>query len=162
MPPTRRAMGASARAPGMPVLHDVVGAAAAPVGLLAAPAWFSASLERASTLIVPAGAHVRGHCQAPHVWVFGEVVGRVCATGGTVVVAEGARVRGGVDGAGPVVIAGRVDARRGRPAVVARGRLDIAGTARITGTVVHGVVALYEGARVDGPLVGLAHSGKSG
>ena len=145
----------------MPVLQEVVTAAAAP-SAPPMPAWFSAPLEQGATLVVPAGARLRGDCQAEHIWVLGEVDGRVRATSGTLVVAAGARVRGTVDGAGPVVIAGRVDARAGRPAVVARGRLDIAGTARITGKVMHGVVALYDGARVDGALVGLPHHAKFG
>ncbi|WP_157603977.1 polymer-forming cytoskeletal protein [Rhizobacter sp. Root1221] len=120
------------------------------------PAWFTASQADGPTLVVPVGARVRGHCQAQHVWVLGEVDGHVCATSGTLVVAAGARVRGGVMGAAAVVIAGRVQGRRGRPAVVAHGRLDIACSAHITGTVVHGVVALYEGARVEGDLLPVA------
>jgi len=151
--PSRRAEGVSTPYQGVPVLQEAVPAAAKP-STPSEPAWFSTPLVHGSTMVVPAGARVRGDCQADHVWVLGEVDGRVFATGGTVVVAAGGHVRGGVDGAGAVVIAGRVDARWGRPAVVARGRLDIAATAHITGTVVHGVVALYEGARIDGELVG--------
>ena len=159
--PSGRSDGLSVPPQRIPVLQAVVPAASTPPQPLE-PAWFSAPLAVGSTLVVPAGACVRGDCQAEHVWVLGEVHGRVRATGGTVVVAAGARVRGGVAGAGPVVIAGRVDAPRGRPAVVAHGRLDIASTAHITGTVVHGVVALYEGARIDGDLLGLDRHAKAG
>jgi len=154
-------LGAPGRSKGVPVLQEVVTTAAEP-SRSSAPAWFCAPLQRGATLVVPAGARMRGNCQAENVWVLGEVDGRVRATNGTLVVAEGGRVRGGVHGDGPVVIAGRVEARRGRPAVVARGRLDIASSARITGKVMHGVVALYEGARIDGPLVGLPHPEKLG
>lgn len=157
----RHTVGESGRSQGVPVLQEVV-TAAAESSRSSVPAWFCAPLQRGATLVVPAGARLRGNCQAEHVWVLGEVDGRVRATSGTLVVAEGARVRGGVHGDGPVVIAGRVEARRGRPAVVARGRLDIASTARVTGKVMHGVVAIYQGARVDGPLVGLPHTEKIG
>ena len=81
--------------------------------------------------------------------------GRVEATAGTLVVAAGAQVHGSVEGSGHVVIAGRVVARGGCTAVSAHGRLDIACTAHITGTVRHGVVALYEGAHIDGDLLAL-------
>ena len=139
----------------VPVLHAAVPPAVARPAP-PDPAWFIASAVDGATLVVPVGARVRGHCTAPHVWVLGEVDGHVCATGGTLVVAAGAVVRGGVEGAAAVVIAGRVQARRGRAAVLALGRLDIAGSAHITGTVLHGVVALYEGARVDGALLPVA------
>jgi cytoskeletal protein CcmA (bactofilin family) len=115
--------------------------------------WFQLSPEdRAHVLVVPAGSQVVGDLSAPAVWVSGAVTGRVRATGGALVVDVGGRVDGGVVGAGPVVVAGQVGARAGRAAVVAHGRLDLAGTARVSGDVFHGVVAVYEGAWVDGSL----------
>lgn len=132
----------------LPVLQQAV---AAPAGT-PQPCWFTVDSAGANTLVVPAGARVRGDCHAESVHVHGEVLGRVRATQGLLLVAPGARVRGGVEGHGPVVIAGRVQAARGRDAVVAHGRLDLACSARVVGAVCHEVVAIYDGARVTGVL----------
>ena len=132
----------------LPVLQQAVAATAG----TPLPGWFAVEATGATTLVVPAGARVRGDCVAESVHVHGEVLGRVRATQGLLLVAPGARVRGGVEGHGPVVIAGLVQAHRGRDAVVAHGRLDLACSARVVGTVCHEVVAIYEGARVSGVL----------
>jgi len=132
----------------LPVLQQAVVAQAPPPH----PGWFTVDAAGADTLVVPAGARIRGDCCAGSVHVHGEVTGRVRATTGLLLVAHGGRVRGGVEGAGPVVVAGRVQARRGTPAVVARGRLDLACSARVEGDVCHDVVAVYDGARVTGVL----------
>jgi len=137
-----------ARADTLPVLQQAV-ADPAPTPQ---PGWFTADAPDADTLVVPAGARIRGDCHAASVHVHGEVLGRVRATTGLLLVAPGGRVRGGVEGGGAVVIAGQVSASRGADAVVAHGRLDLAGSARVTGTVCHGVVAIYVGARVTGEL----------
>jgi len=134
----------------LPVLRSAVGDGAP----AARPdAWFSLPVDDLGRLlVVPAGATVHGDVQAHAVWVAGEVAGRVTATGGVLVVDAGGCVRGGLDGQGPVVVAGRVRARPGGAAIVARGRLDLACTAHVVGEVFHDVVALYEGARLDGGL----------
>ena len=132
----------------VPVLHQAVAAPARPPQ----PGWFTAEAAGVNTLVVPAGARVRGDCCAESVHVHGEVLGRVRATRGLLLVAPGARVRGGVEGHGPVVIAGLVHAARGTDAVVAHGRLDLACSARVVGAVCHDVVAIYDGARVAGVL----------
>lgn|GEM_PF-3365992 len=132
----------------LPVLQQAV---AAPAGTPSA-AWFTVEAPGATTLVVPVGACVRGDCLAESVHVHGEVLGHVRATRGLLLVAPGARVRGGVEGHGPVVIAGLVQATGGRHAVVAHGRLDLACSARVVGAVCHEVVAIYDGARVTGAL----------
>jgi len=135
----------------VPVLQQAV---AVPAGA-PRPGWFTVDAAGSNTLVVPAGARVRGDCCAESVHVHGEVLGRVRATGGLLLVGPGARVRGGVEGHGPVVVAGLVQASRGADAVVAHGRLDLACSARVVGAVCHEVVAIYEGARVTGVLRGL-------
>ena len=135
----------------VPVLQQAV---AAPAGS-PQPGWFTVEAAGSNTLVVPAGARVRGDCCAGSVHVHGEVLGCVRAMHGLLLVAPGARVRGSVEGHGPVVIAGLVQASRGADAVVAHGRLDLACSARVVGAVCHEVVAIYEGARVTGALRGL-------
>lgn len=147
-----RAAGQRRETAALPVLQQAV---AAP-GVAPPPAgWFSVEAAGSNTLVVPAGARVRGDCCAESVHVHGEVLGRVRATRGLLLVAPGARVRGGVEGHGPVVVAGFVQAARGADAVVAHGRLDLACSARVVGAVCHDVVAIYEGARVSGVMRGL-------
>ena len=157
-PPSSRCSPSSAPPSPLPVLHAAVPAwkAGAPPRAVVAsePGWYSATPGQQGTLVIPAGCRVTGDCRAAQVWVAGEVAGNVFATAGTLVVAEGACVRGRLEGAGHVVVAGQVKAARGQPAVLARGRLDIACTAHITGRVVHDVIAIYEGARIDGDIVG--------
>jgi cytoskeletal protein CcmA (bactofilin family) len=138
-----------ARPQRVPVLTDSVVSASPDT----TPAWFTAEVVADQTLVVPAGAQLRGDCSAHSVCVWGEVRGRVRATGGMLVVMPGGRVRGSVEGAAAVVIAGQVTCERGRDAVVAHGRLDLAASARISGNVRHDVVAVYRGAKVDGRLV---------
>lgn len=134
----------------LPVLQSAVGDTARAAR---SDAWFSLPVdELGHLLVVPAGATVHGDVRAHAVWVAGEVAGRVTATGGVLVVDAGGCVRGGLDGQGPVVVAGRVRTGPGRAAIVARGRLDLACTAHVVGEVFHDVVALYEGARLDGGL----------
>lgn len=145
--------GGAGRAPAaLPVLQQAV---ATPGGASPQAGWFSVEAAGSNTLVVPAGARVRGDCCAESVHVHGEVLGRVRATRGLLLVAPGARVRGSVEGHGPVVVAGLVQATRGGDAVVAHGRLDLACSARVVGAVCHDVVAIYEGARVTGVMRGL-------
>lgn len=115
--------------------------------------WLSLPRPAEGLLVVPIGTRIVGDCRARHVWVRGEVTGRVTATAGLLVVDAGARVLGGVEGNASVVIAGAVAGGRAGPAVIARGRLDLACTAVIHGSVHHGVVAIYEGATVHGQFV---------
>ncbi len=96
--------------------------------------------------VVPAGARVRGDCCAESVHVHGEVLGAAAPPAGCCSWGR-ARGCGGVEGHGPVVVAGLVQASRGADAVVAHGLLDLACSARGVGAVRHEVVAIYEGAR---------------
>ncbi|CAN7373837.1 bactofilin family protein [Rhizobacter sp. LjRoot28] len=117
--------------------------------------WLHLPRPAQGLFVVPVGTRIAGDCRARHVWVRGEVTGRVTATEGLLVVDLGARVLGGVEGSGSVVIAGSVAAGHAEHAVIARGRLDLACTAIIHGSVQHGLVTIYEGAAVDGEFVGL-------
>lgn len=117
--------------------------------------WLSLPRPAQGLFVVPIGTRIAGDCRAPHVWVRGEVTGRVIATEGILIVDAGARVLGGVEGSASVVIAGSVAAGRTGHAVIARGRLDLACTAVIHGSVQHGVVTIYRGAIVNGEFVGL-------
>lgn len=113
------------------------------------------ALPETGLLEVPPGTRIVGDCRAPNVWVRGEVAGRVVATGRFLVVDVGARVLGGIDGAALVVVAGEVVGAASGPAVVARGRLELAGTARVHGAVHHRALSIHEGARIEGEFVGL-------
>lgn len=116
---------------------------------------FIATLPHQDTLVVPRGARVVGDLEAPYVHVLGSVLGRVTASRGCLVVDRKALVQGSVWGVGTVVIAGQVRAEKGKVAVVVRGNLRLAATARIEGRVHYRQIEIYEGARVAGALVSL-------
>jgi len=113
---------------------------------------FLATLDSRHTLVVPAGATVHGHFEARCVHIQGTVHGRVSATEGCLVIDAGATVIGSVQGAGTVVIAGRVRGQGGEPAVSAAGTLRLAQSARIKGCVQYTDIEVYAGAKVVGPL----------
>jgi cytoskeletal protein CcmA (bactofilin family) len=119
---------------------------------------FHATLAAADTLVVPRGARIVGNLEAGNVHVQGVVYGQVRATHGCLVVDLDASVHGTVIGAGTVVIAGGVRATGLGPAVVAHGKLCLAQSARVRGTVRYAVIEIYEGARLVGPLLALAQA----
>lgn len=138
-----------------PVHASADGSRREPLDTDAMAQWLDLPRPTRGLLVVPIGTRIAGDCRARHVWVRGEVTGRVTATEGLLVVDVGARVLGGVEGRASVVIAGSVAGGRAGHAVIARGRLDLACTAVIHGSVQHGLVTIYEGATVDGEFVGL-------
>jgi cytoskeletal protein CcmA (bactofilin family) len=69
-----------------------------------------------------------------------------CDLGGTVTLAKSALWTGSIQ-AGNVVVAGRVDGD-----ILARGRVEITDTARISGTVSGEAIAVAEGAVVEGVM----------
>ncbi|MEY4563819.1 MAG: hypothetical protein RLZZ618_3096 [Pseudomonadota bacterium] len=113
---------------------------------------FQARLDSRHTLVVPAGATVHGHFEARCVHIQGTVHGRVSATEGCLVIDVGATVIGSVQGAGTVVIAGRVRGQGREPAVSAAGTLRLAHSARINGCVHYTDIEVYAGAKVVGPV----------
>lgn len=139
----------------VPVLNAAVDLL--PVPPLAMVNQFAAVLPDAETLVVPIGACLRGHFSAPCVHVKGTVHGSITATRGPLVVEAGAAVLGTVDSAGALVIAGQVRSPGRAPAVVARGSLQLASTARVSGEVRYVDVAIYDGARVAGTMLPLTH-----
>lgn len=114
---------------------------------------FAAVLMEADTLVVPAGACFKGDLEAPCVHIKGTVHGKVLATKGPLIVDVGGVVFGSVESPGPLVIAGhvRVALRRGT-SVWARGSLQLAGSARVSGDVRYVEIAIHHGARVRGTL----------
>jgi cytoskeletal protein CcmA (bactofilin family) len=134
----------------VPVLHSAIDLP--PASVNAAAHRFAAWLVEAETLVIPADACLRGNFSAPCVHVKGVVHGKLTATRGPMVIDRGARVHGRVDASGTLVIAGHVLGRGGGPAVLARGDLHLASTARVSGAVRCVEVAIYEGARVAGSL----------
>jgi cytoskeletal protein CcmA (bactofilin family) len=111
--------------------------------------------ERFMTLI-DASATVDGRLEfRESVRIDGQVVGSVRLAAGsaaTVAVAEGAVVRGDIDGH-RVLVAGQVHGN-----IRASERVELFGTAQVCGDITYGSIGIAHGARVAGMLVELDRS----
>lgn len=128
---------------------DLAPAASAPITTTVEKA--IATLNRAITLVVPAGATIRGDIEAESVLIYGAVHGRVASGTGPMILAEGSEVQGTVEAQGDVLAAGRIDAPDG-VAIKATGKLTLTEKADIAGEVQYRTIAVYEGATIEGNI----------
>jgi cytoskeletal protein CcmA (bactofilin family) len=98
------------------------------------------------TTYIASGSKISGNLSGEGAYVFCGVVEGDCQIKGPVTLAEGGRWKGTLR-ATDVVIAGTVDGD-----VVAVNRVEIAGTARVAGSLAGASIAVAEGAVIEGEI----------